>query len=224
MKINRFHSWNVAPKQAIEVQRDLASRVIVRGGPRKLRTVAGCDLGFTKDGKGAVASLIVYDYPTLEEIERVHVQSKVSYPYIPGLLSFREGPVLEKLFAKLGDAPDVIMFDGQGMAHPRRLGIASHMGLLLETPTIGCAKSRLCGAHDEPGNEVGDWTKLQDEKTGEVIGAVLRTRGGVKPIFVSPGHMISLENAIKITLGCLDRTRIPKPTREADKLVRQLTH
>jgi deoxyribonuclease V len=170
-----------------------------------------------------VASLIVYRYPSLQEIERIHVQAAINYPYIPGLLSFREGPVLEKLFAKLGEAPDVILFDGQGIAHPRRLGIASHMGLLLGMPTIGCAKSRLCGVHDEPGNRVGDWAELKDEKTSEVIGAVLRTREGVKPIFVSAGHMISLKNAIEVALGCLDRTRIPKPTREADKFVRQLT-
>lgn len=205
------------------MQRKLACKVVARGGPKSVHTVAGCDLGFAKDGSGAVACLVVYQYPSLEEIERVYVQASVTYPYIPGLLSFREGPVLEKLFAKIRCMPDVILFDGQGIAHPRRLGIASHMGLLLDVPTIGCAKSRLCGVHDEPGQHVGDWAKLQDGKTGEVIGAVLRTREGVKPIFVSPGHMISLASAITITLGCLDRTRIPKPTREADKLVRQLT-
>lgn len=224
MKIQKLHPWNLSPKQAVEIQRDLAQRVVVRDGPKNVQTVAGCDLGFTRDGSGAVACLVTYRYPSLEEVERVYVQASVTYPYIPGLLSFREGPVLEKLFVKIRCMPDVILFDGQGIAHPRRLGIASHMGLLLDVPTIGCAKSRLCGVHDEPGQNVGDWAKLQDQKTGEVIGAVLRTREGVKPIFVSPGHMISLANAIAVTLGCLDRTRIPKPTREADKLVRQLTH
>lgn len=224
MKINHLHSWDLPPKKAIEIQRDLAHRIVTCGGSQRVRTVAGCDLGFTGDGKEAVACAIVYRYPSLEEIERLYVKAKVAYPYIPGLLSFREGPILEKLFVKMVQIPDVILFDGQGIAHPRRLGIASHMGLLLGVPTIGCAKSRLCGVHDEPGPEVGDWAKLADEKTGDVMGAVLRTRKGVKPIFISAGHMISLTRSIEIVLGCLDKTRIPKPTREADKWVKQLTH
>lgn len=223
MKIEHLHSWNLKPKEAIEVQRDLAREVDASGGPEDVRTVVGCDLGFTRDGKAAVACAIVYDYPSLEEVGRYTAQAKIAYPYIPGLLSFREGPVLEQLFAQIREYPDVILFDGQGIAHPRRLGIASHMGLILSVPTIGCAKSRLCGVHDKPGPNVGDWAALQDEKTGEIIGAVLLTRENVKPIFVSPGHRISLERSIEIVIGCLDRTRIPKPTREADKAVRQLT-
>ena len=204
------------------MQRKLAHRVVTTGEPLRVRTVAGVDLGFSKDGGTAVAGLIVYAYPELEELERVSARAKIAYPYIPGLLSFREGPVLENVFIKMTNKPDVILFDGQGIAHPRRLGIASHMGLILDISTIGCAKSRLCGVHDEPGPRVGDWAELVDGKTGELIGAVLRTREKVKPIYISVGHKISLERAIEIVLGCLDRTRIPKPTREADKYVREL--
>lgn len=222
VKFRRLHSWNLNPKEAIALQQKLASRVIAHGDVPQVRTIAGVDLAFSSDGSGAVAGIIVYAYPELMEIARVSVRARLTYPYIPGLLSFREGPILEEAFAKLKTEPDVILFDGQGLAHPRRLGIASHMGLILGKPTIGCAKSRLCGVHDEPGPEMGDWSRLVDKKTGEVIGAVLRTRERVKPIYVSVGHMVSLERAIEIVLGCLDRTRIPKPTREADKYVNSI--
>lgn len=222
VKFRRLHSWNLNPKEAIALQQKLASRVIVHGDVPQVRTIAGVDLAFSGDGSGAVAGIIVYAYPELMEIARVSVRARLTYPYIPGLLSFREGPILEEAFAKLKTEPDVILFDGQGLAHPRRLGIASHMGLILGKPTIGCAKSRLCGVHDEPGPKVGDWSNLVDKKTGEVIGAVLRTRERVKPIYVSVGHMVSLERAIEIVLSCLDRTRIPKPTREADKYVNSI--
>lgn len=222
MKINRLHSWKVGPKEAIALQRDLASRVIETGDVEDVKTVAGVDLGFSRDGEEAIAGLIVYSFPELEEIERLSANAAVDYPYIPGLLSFREGPVLERVFARVTREPDVILFDGQGIAHPRRLGIASHMGLILNKPTIGCAKSRLCGTHGEPGPRIGNWAELRDEKSGELIGAVLRTREQVKPIYVSVGHLITLIRAIEIVLGCLDRTRIPKPTREADRYVREL--
>jgi len=222
VKINHIHSWNLDPKKAVALQRRLAGDVVVRGLVPNVNKIAGVDLGFSADGREAIGGLIIYSYPDLAEIERLSVRAGIAYPYIPGLLSFREGPVLEKLFAQVKHEPDVIMFDGQGIAHPRRLGIASHMGLILNKPTIGCAKSRLCGVHDEPGPKVGDWAELRDEKSGEVIGAVLRTRQKIKPIYVSVGHMISLERAIEIAVGCLDRTRIPKPTREADKFVRTL--
>lgn len=222
MKIHHLHSWNMSPKKAIELQRELAGNVEARGEVRNVRIVGGADLGFSKGGEEAIAGIILYSFPSLEEIERVSARARIEYPYIPGLLSFREGPVLERAFAKVKNEPDVILFDGQGVAHPRRLGIASHMGLILDRPTVGCAKSRLCGVHDEPGPKVGDWAELVDEKTGDVIGAVLRTREYVKPIFVSVGHKISLERSIDIVVGCLDRTRIPKPTREADKFVNSL--
>ncbi len=222
MRVLRIHPWNIRPKEAVVLQRELAGRVITTAEVRHPRSIAGVDLAFSDSGE-AVAGVIVYRYPDLHEIERVSARARVTYPYVPGLLSFREGPVLDKAFAKVRNVPDVILFDGQGIAHPRRFGIASHMGLILDRPTIGCAKSRLYGIHDEPGPKVGDWAELIDEKTGDVIGAVLRTRERVKPIFVSAGHKISLKCAIDITLGSLDRTRIPKPTREADKYVRMLS-
>jgi deoxyribonuclease V len=223
VKFKNLHSWDLKPREAIALQQELAARVILKGEVPDVKTVAGVDLAFSRGGDEAAAGLIVYSFPDLEEVERVSSWAKVTYPYIPGLLSFREGPILEKAFAKLLSDPDVIMFDGQGIAHPRRFGIASHMGLILDKPAIGCAKSRLYGAHDEPGPNVGDWTKLIDKKTDEVIGAVLRTRVRVKPIYVSAGHKITLDRAVKLVLGCLDRTRIPKPTREADKFVNALT-
>ena len=221
MNIAKLHSWDLAPKDAVEVQKKLAGLVITDAKISKISAVAGADLGFLCEGKKAVAAVIVYSYPELIEIERAHVISDINYPYIPGLLSFREGPLLEKLFEKLHCEPDVILFDGQGIAHPRRLGIASHMGLVLNKPTIGCAKSRLCGRYDEPAKDFGAWSPLEDDLTGDTIGSVLRTRENVKPIFVSAGHLVSLNQAIEIVMGCVDRTRIPKPTREADKFVRK---
>jgi deoxyribonuclease V len=222
VKLKSIHRWDLEPRAAIALQRDLAKRVTTSGGPMRVETVAGVDLGFSRDGSEAIAGVIVYSYPDLEEIERKSARGPVPYPYIPGLLSFREGPVLEMAFAEVSHEPDVVLFDGQGIAHPRRLGIASHMGLLLERPTIGCAKSRLCGGHEEPGPKRGDWVPLVDGERGETIGAVLRTRDRVKPIYVSSGHLISLEASIDIVMRCLDRTRIPKPTREADKFVKML--
>lgn len=222
MKTHSLHSWDVPPRDAIALQRELAGRVITTGSPGPMRTAAGADLGFSRDGTMAIAGVIVYSYPGMEEIERVTATGPVNYPYVPGLLSFREGPVLERAFAGLATDVDVVLFDGQGIAHPRRLGIASHLGLILDRPAIGCAKSRLTGVHGEPGPNVGDRAELTDTKTGGVIGSVLRTRARVKPIYVSVGHRISLEAAVEIVLNCMDGTRIPKPTREADKYVRSL--
>ena len=177
-------------------------------------------MAFTQDKKKAIAGVILFDYPSLEEKERVYALAPLKFPYIPGLLSFREGPVLQKAFAKLRNPVDLIFFDGQGVAHPRRLGIASHMGILLDRPSIGCAKSRLCGVEKIPKEKRGLWTPLKDKD--EIIGAVLRTRDGVKPLYVSVGHRVDLPTAIEWTLNCHDGTRIPKPTREADRWVGEL--
>jgi len=191
------------------------------------------------------AGIIIYSFPGLEELERQNAVLPLKFPYIPGLLAFREAPVLLAAFEKVKTTPDVVMIDGQGIAHPRGMGIASHMGLFLNRPTIGCAKSRLVGEYDEPGINIGDWSYLyfqcpnpprppfvkgglggfkRRSKSDEVfpIGAVLRTRKNVKPIFVSPGHLIDLQMSIQIVMSCLDRTRIPKPTREADHFVARL--
>lgn len=242
MKIRPFHRWDVTPKEAIALQEKFRRDVDCRRSFERLETVAGADIAF--EDERAVAAVIVYRFseplcfregrePTgggeLIETERAEAVGRFEFPYVPGLLSFREAPLLLAAFAKLSMAPDIVLFDGQGIAHPRRFGLASHMGLWLGLPTIGCAKSRLFGVHGEPGPEKGDWTPLTAGRrslvTGRgVVGAVLRTRRGVRPIYVSIGHGIDRESAISVVLACLDRTRIPVPTREADRLVGVLAH
>jgi len=218
MRFLDLHPWEVSPSEAVRIQRDLAALVSREDRLGPLRTIAGADISF--DRTHGHAGVIVYRFPELSEVERSSASAPLQFPYLPGLLAFREGPVLLQAFARLTIQPDLILFDGQGIAHPRRLGIASHLGLLLETPTIGCAKSRLLGHCDELGKERGSFSPLIDK--GEVVGAVLRTRKGVRPIFVSPGHRVSIETAVKITMGCVDKFRIPKPTREADRFVKNL--
>jgi len=225
MKIGRLHGWDITPKEAISLQRDLAGQVRLTSLRRRPSTVAGADIAIDKRSGEGVAAVMVYTYPGLEEIERRSARGRLAYPYIPGLLSFREAPLLLKAFSRLERAPDVVLFDGQGIAHPRGLGLASHMGLWLDLPTIGCAKSRLVGEHREPGTRRGSFTRLEYDVGGrrECVGACLRTRDRVKPIYVSPGHLIDLDSSIEIVMGCLDGTRIPRPTREADRLVGEIS-
>ena len=214
------HAWNVSPCEAKSIQIELRERVVLQNDFSHIEVVAGADLAVDKSSNEGYAGVIVYSFPELKEVERRHAHCKLSFPYIPGFLAFREAPALLEAFVKLEHEPDMIIFDGQGFAHPRGLGIATHMGLLLDKPTIGCAKSRLIGSFEEPGPQVGDYSPLVlGEKT---IGAVLRTRRNVKPIFVSQGHRIGLETCIDILLQCSDGYRIPKPTREADHFVGQI--
>jgi len=212
---------NLSYKQAIEIQNRLRKQVRLKNSFKKIRFIAGCDLAFTKDGKKAIGGVIVYSWPDLNEIERQFYIGKVVFPYIPGLLSFREAPVLMNTIAKLKVKPDLFIFDGQGIAHPRRVGLATHMGLLLNKPTIGCAKSRLIGKYREPGKKRGSISPLFSNE-GMKIGNVVRTRDHVRPIFVSPGHRIDFQTAIRIIMDCVDGFRIPKPTREADHWVAQV--
>ena len=214
------HRWDLTPKQAIALQRELSRRVVRNDDFRKIRCVAGADISLDKETNTGYAGVIVYSFPSLEEIERRWASGPLRFPYVPGLLSFREGPLLLKALAKLRTEPDLLLFDAQGIAHPRRFGLASHLGLVLDKPAIGVAKSRLCGTHSEPAKRAGAWTKLRDRH--ETIGAVLRTRTNVKPVFISTGHRISLETAVELALACSDGTRIPRPTREADRWVAQL--
>jgi deoxyribonuclease V len=199
---------------AIRIQKRLQSRVI-RSGTVKSRIVAGADVSY----KGDVARAVFVVMRDLEPVEQVVVDESVPFPYIPGLLSFREIPPLLSAWKKVKTVPDVIIVDGQGIAHPRRFGIASHLGLVLGVPTIGCAKSRLCGEHDEPGEKRGSWSKLTHK--GELIGAALRTRDGCGVVYVSTGHRVSLERAISVVLACAPRYRLPEPQRLADHLTRQ---
>jgi len=181
----------------------------------KPRIVAGADVSY----KGDVARAVIVIMRDLQPVEQVVVDESVPFPYIPGLLSFREIPPLLSAWKKITMKPDVIIVDGQGIAHPRRFGIASHLGLVLGVPTIGCAKSRLCGEHDEPGARRGSWSKLTDK--GELIGAALRTRDGCNVVYVSTGHRVNLESAISVVLACAPRYRLPEPQRLADQLTKQ---
>ncbi|MCG9127935.1 deoxyribonuclease V [Candidatus Poribacteria bacterium] len=213
MHYHDLHSWNVTPQEARVLQDKLCSQVIKKDDFKVINTVAGVDIGFKQNI--AHASVIVLSYPELQIVDGIVTQYRVSFPYIPGILSYREMPPLLVAFAYLKTVPDLIIVDGQGIAHPRRLGLASHLGLFVDIPTIGCAKSRLCGTYTEPGIEKGCYSYLKDGT--EIIGAVLRTRTKVNPVFVSVGHRISLNSAIKITLDCSPKFRLPETTRYAHK-------
>lgn len=215
------HRWNLSPTAAIRLQRALADRVVERVVPaRSVRLVAGGDAAFVAGAPQIIAGWIVWDVRKHAVIESASVHRKVTFPYVPGLLSFREAPALLAAARQLRSVPDVFILDGHGRAHPRRLGIASHLGLLLDRPTIGCAKSRLCGEHVEPGNTRGDAVDLRFD--GERIGRVLRTRTGVKPVYVSVGHLVRLADAERIVLRCCTGYRLPEPTRLAHQLVTRL--
>lgn len=218
MKLPRCpHRWDVSPKRAIRIQRDLADRVVHEPLPRRPTRIAGADMAFTPDGESCVAGVVVWDrrrQAVLEE--RVSVQ-RVRFPYVPGLLSFREAPAVLATLRKLHCVPDVLLMDGQGFAHPRRMGLACHIGVVADLPTIGCAKSRLCGEHREPGTTRGCRRDLLDGE--EVIGSVVRSRARVKCIYVSVGHRATLGGAVDLVLSCCTRYRLPEPTRLAHRLV-----
>jgi len=207
----------VTPKRAIAIQGELAGRVRRQGRPRSVRLVAGADLAFSGDKSACVAGVVVWDVGAQAVVEQHTAWRPVVFPYVPGLLSFREAPTVLAVLRKLECKPDVFMFDGQGFAHPRRMGLASHLGVLLDRPSIGCAKSLLVGTCDMPAAPRGSTSPLLDK--GEQIGMALRTRDGVKPVCVSVGHRICLEAAVEITLACTTRYRLPEPTRLADQLV-----
>ncbi|MFZ0213694.1 MAG: deoxyribonuclease V [Candidatus Acidiferrales bacterium] len=217
MKYLRLHRWRVTPREAVQIQLRLRERVELTDRLPRIRIVAGADLAFDRARNRAIAGAVVYRFPEMQEIERAWVKAPLTFPYVPGLLSFREMPALLKLFARVRNAPDLIFYDGHGYAHPRRFGIACHLGLLLDRPTIGCAKSILVGTHADPPNRVGSWTPLLDGE--EILGAALRTRENVRPIYVTQGHRISLKSAIEFVVAVLDGYRIPRPTRDADRFV-----
>ncbi|MGD0598015.1 MAG: deoxyribonuclease V [Sedimentisphaerales bacterium] len=219
MKARNLHEWDLSCKEAIEIQRQLASQVRFAAIKKRPKIIAGLDCAFSKDGKRIFASAVVIDLSDFSIIETTTAARKVDFAYIPGLLSFREAPACIDAIGKLRNRPDVFIVDGQGFAHPRRLGIASHIGLLIDKPTIGCAKSRLIGTFDEPGNKKGSFSPLVD--SDEEIGVVLRTRTDVKPVFVSVGHKCTLEDAISIILECTTKYRLPEPSRLAHQLVGQ---
>lgn len=217
MKPRKLHEWDLSYKEAIETQRRLAARVRFTNIKKEPRTVAGLDCSFSGDEKKIFAAVVVVELPGFKVIETATATRKVDFPYIPGLLSFREAPACLEAIGKLKSRPEVFIVDGQGFAHPRRFGIASHIGVLVDRPTVGCAKSRLIGSFGMPGQRKGNYSRLIDGD--EVIGAVARTRANVKPVFVSVGHKCTLDDAIKVVLECVTKYRLPEPSRLAHQLV-----
>jgi deoxyribonuclease V len=213
MKIQPYHQWNLSVKEAKEVQASLSRYVVTEDKYREVNLVCGVDVGF--QGAVAVAALSIFSFPDLRLLEIVTAKSEVSFPYVPGLLSFREIPPLLQAFKGLKNEPDLIFTDGHGIAHPRKFGLACHLGLIFDKPTIGCAKSKLVGEYREPGRNRGDSTYLSLNR--KIIGEVLRTRDNVKPVFVSVGHRISLKSALRFTLQCTHSYRLPEPIRFAHR-------
>ncbi|HOW97421.1 MAG TPA: deoxyribonuclease V [Kiritimatiellia bacterium] len=214
------HSWNLAPAQAIALQGKLAARVSIRPLPSGIRWIAGLDAAFSEDE--CVAAVVLWDTRRKEVVEQRIARAPLRFPYIPGLLSFREAPALLAALEKLERRPDVLMCDGQGLAHPRRFGIACHIGVLAEIPSVGCAKSLLVGEFREPAKRRGSRAALADR--GERIGTVLCTRDGVRPVIVSVGHLANLATAEKLVLRCAVSYRLPEPTRLADQLCGATAH
>ena len=231
---SRHHRWDVTPAEAREIQERLREKWEGADRLGEIRTVAGLDAAFVlnesqalkkkvnrwqrlREANRAIGCVVVFRFPELIEIERAYAVVPLEFPYIPGLLSFREIPALLAALEKLQNMPDLLFCDGQGYAHPRRFGLAAHLGVWLGRPTIGCAKSILIGEHGKLEQSAGSWVALADSKNEERIGAAVRTRDGVKPVYVSQGNRVSLETAIQLTLAASDGLRIPRPTREADR-------
>jgi deoxyribonuclease V len=216
LHLHHEHPWDVSTAEARDIQERLSRLVETTGSVDDVGTVAGVDVGFDKPNGLTRAAVVVLDFPTLETREQAVVKIPTRFPYVPGLLSFREAPAILAALAELARLPDVLLCDGQGLAHPRRLGIACHLGVLTGLPSIGVAKKRLVGTHDEAPDVRGGWVPLVHRE--ETVGAVLRTRAGVKPIFVSCGHRVGLEAAIQLVMACTTRYRLPETTRRADHL------
>ncbi len=220
MNIKQLHDWDLSYDQARKLQILLAERVRFEKLEKNTRLIAGLDCAFSKDKKRICAVIVVLAFPDMKVVETRHAVTDVAFPYIPGLLSFREAPVCIKAASKLRSVPDIFMIDGQGSAHPRRMGLACHLGLFFDKPAIGCAKSRLIGTFDEVGIEKGDYSVLKDK--GQTVGAVLRTRKNVRPMFVSVGNKCLLKDAIRVVLTCATKYRLPEPTRLAHQAVSRL--
>jgi deoxyribonuclease V len=215
-----LHRWDLTPREAVEVQQRMRNMVRLRPLARPVGAIAGADISYNKFSETVFAGIVVLSLPDLRIVETAGVRSVAKFPYLPGLLSFREAPSLLEAWEKLKTKPDVLMFDGQGIAHPRRFGIACHVGVLLDWPTIGCAKSILVGRYGELGLEAGSQSPLVDK--GEQVGVALRTKSKVAPVYVSPGHLMDLDSAVDLVLRSTTKYRLPEPTRQAHLLVNRL--
>jgi deoxyribonuclease V len=220
MTSTALHSWDLTPGEAIDVQRRLRNLIHLQPLTLPINTIAGADISYNKYSETVYAGIVVLSLPDLRIIESAGVRSIAKFPYVPGLLSFREAPSVLEAWEKLKTKPDVLMLDGQGIAHPRRFGIACHIGVLLGWPTIGCAKSILVGKYGELGLEAGSQTPLIDK--GEQVGVALRTKNKVSPVYVSPGHLIDLDSSVDLVLRSITKYRLPETTRQAHLLVNRL--
>lgn len=219
-RLQKLHDWDLTPREAVVLQRELAARVLADrfdGDLNDIKLVAGCDVSFDKFSPQLFAGIVVLRLPELEIVEQVGVLTEAKFPYVPGLLSFRELPPLLEAWEKLQCEPDAVLFDGHGLAHPRRIGLACHAGLFLDRPCVGCGKTKLVGDYETPGETRGDWSEMTHR--GEIIGAALRTKNRVNPMFISPGYKIDLPTSIELTLRCTAKHRMPEPTRHAHLLV-----
>ena len=220
MKFAPLHRWDLAPDEAVALQKQMAASVDTTRPLGDYELVAGADVSYNRFSPIFYAAVVLLRRDDWSVVEVASAVGESTFPYIPGLLSFREAPILLEAFANLKRRPDVVVVDGQGTAHPRRLGIGSHIGLWLGLPTVGCGKTRLCGKFDEPGPTAGDWSPLTDR--GQVIGSVLRTKARTKPLFVSPGHLIDLPGAIRVVMESVRGYRQPEPTRQAHLHVNEI--
>jgi len=220
MKVHRLHAWDLAPAEAVALQRQLAGRVEAGPPLGRCDLVAGADVSYNRFSNVFYGGVVVLRTSDLEVVERQGAVREVHFPYIPGLLSFREAPVLLDAFARVKSEPDAVIVDAHGLSHPRRFGLTCHVGLCLDRPTLGCAKTRLTGTYEEPGPRAGAHAPLTDK--GEVIGSVLRTRAGVRPVFVSVGHRTDLASAVRLVLRTCRGYRLPEPTRQAHHYVNSL--
>ncbi len=214
--MNPLHPWKVTVQEAIRIQEELKDRVIVQRSLISVKTIGGADVAYSEDRNLLFGAIVVLSFPNMELLDTATAIGKTSFPYIPGLFSFREGPILIKAFQKLRQKPGVMIYDGQGIAHPRGLGLASHLGLWLDLPSVGCAKTPLLGEWDTPGPFRGSFQWIRSNQ--KAIGAVVRTRDGVKPLFISPGHKIDLMTSINLVLESCRGFRIPEPLRRAHQL------
>ncbi len=220
MNIAELHSWTLSPTEAVALQRQLVGLIDCNTPCNSCELIAGADVSYSRLSPIFYAAVVVLRTDDWSVVEKAHAIGESPFPYVPGLLSFREGPIVLEAFSKLSCRPDAVMFDGQGLAHPRRFGLACHVGLWLGLPSLGCAKTRLIGEHREPGQRRGCRTALRDQ--GDVIGSVVRTKANVKPLYVSAGHLIDLPSAVRLVLRSCRGYRLPEPTRQAHLVVNEL--